>query len=144
MRAGVFITAVLVGTAISAALGGGFSLDWHTIDGGGEQLTSGGGFELAGTIGQPDASSFDTPMSGGGYELVGGFWLAASQTLGCACPGDVWPDDVLDGGDIQAFADCLVSGGSNCICADTVPNGVLDLADVDAFVSDLLAGATCP
>ena len=82
------------------SLAGGFAIDWHTIDGGGEQASSGGGFELAGTIGQHDASSFDVPMSGGGFELVGGFWpVAAAVPGGCACPGDVAPDSVINGND---------------------------------------------
>ncbi|MCB0167523.1 MAG: hypothetical protein KDI79_25060 [Anaerolineae bacterium] len=42
-----------------------------TIDSGGGQ-SSGGGFTLIGTIGQPEVSS--TAMSGGGYTLTGGFW----------------------------------------------------------------------
>lgn len=55
-----------------------FSIDWHTIDGGGGTST-GDGYSLAGSIGQPDAGS----MSGGGYSLAGGFWsIIAVQTPG--------------------------------------------------------------
>jgi hypothetical protein len=43
-------------------------LSWYTIDGGGES-SSGGGYTLDGTLGQPDAGS----LSGGSYTLVGGF-----------------------------------------------------------------------
>ena len=46
-----------------------FSIDWFTIDGGGGSST-GGGYALNGTIGQPDAGV----MSGGPYVLTGGFW----------------------------------------------------------------------
>ena len=46
-----------------------FSIDWFTIDGGGGTST-GGGYTVNGTIGQPDAG----PIAGGGYTLVGGFW----------------------------------------------------------------------
>jgi len=42
---------------------------WSTIDGGGG-ASSGGGFTISGTIGQPDAGA----MSGGGFTLAGGFW----------------------------------------------------------------------
>lgn len=46
-----------------------FSIDWHTIDGGGGTST-GGVYSISGTIGQPDAGV----MSGGNYSLAGGFW----------------------------------------------------------------------
>lgn len=85
------------------------------------------------------------PISGGGFEVVGRFWPVAAAVPGaCACPGDVMPDALINGRDIQAFTDCFLGGGSNCDCADTDPNGTLDLNDVNAFVTDLLAGATCP
>jgi hypothetical protein len=46
-----------------------YSIDWHTIDGGGGTST-GGVYSVSGTIGQPDAGT----MSGGSYSLAGGFW----------------------------------------------------------------------
>jgi hypothetical protein len=61
-------------TAAFAPLGGGsFDLAWHTIDGGGGTST-GGPFELTGTIAQPDAGP---ALTGGAFELAGGFWGAA-------------------------------------------------------------------
>jgi len=51
-----------------------FEILRYTIDGGGGS-SSGGGFGLSGTIGQPDAGR----MSGGEYELVGGFWGIGSS-----------------------------------------------------------------
>ena len=48
-----------------------FSIDWHTIDGGGS-TSAGGNFSLSGTIGQPDANA--QPMTGGAFSLTGGFW----------------------------------------------------------------------
>lgn len=56
-----------------------YSIDWHTIDGGGG-ISAGGVYSVSGTIGQPDAGV----MSGGGYSLAGGFWgiLSAVQTPG--------------------------------------------------------------
>ena len=50
-----------------------FSVDWFTIDGGGG-ISTGGGFTLAGTAGQPDAGG---PLTGGGFALTGGFWALA-------------------------------------------------------------------
>jgi len=56
-----------------------YSIDWYKIAGGGGTST-GGGFSVTGTIGQPDASG---AMTGGNYSLTGGFWsLYAVQTPG--------------------------------------------------------------
>src|SRR5437016_7626279 len=56
-----------------------YSIDWFTIDGGGGTST-GGVYQVSGTIGQPDAGH----MSGGNFSLDGGFWgiIAAVQTPG--------------------------------------------------------------
>ncbi len=56
-----------------------YSIDWHTIDGGGGTST-GGVYSVSGTIGQPDAGR----MTGGQYTIEGGFWsvVAAVQTEG--------------------------------------------------------------
>ena len=57
-----------------------YSIDWHTIDGGGG-TSRGGVYSVSGTIGQSDAST--TTMTGGHYSLTGGFWsLVAIQTPG--------------------------------------------------------------
>ncbi len=63
--------AVVVG--VSAQSGGGYDLTWNTIDGGGETFSTGGGYRLGGTVGQPDAGL----LAGGGYSLLGGFWGGA-------------------------------------------------------------------
>lgn len=60
----------LVALALAApALSQDFAVSWYTVDGGGGR-SAGAGFEIAGTIGQPDAGS----MVGGDYEVLGGFW----------------------------------------------------------------------
>jgi hypothetical protein len=57
-----------------------YSIDWHTVDGGGGAST-GGVYSVSGTIGQPDAST--TTMTGGPYSVTGGFWtIYAVQTPG--------------------------------------------------------------
>jgi hypothetical protein len=48
----------------------GFQVPWWTVDGGGG-ISSGSGFEVAGTIGQPDAAS---PLAGGCWSVDPGFW----------------------------------------------------------------------
>ena len=57
-----------------AQTGGGYDLSWSTIDGGGYMFSTGGGYSLGGTVGQPEAGV----MSGGGYSLAGGFWGGAA------------------------------------------------------------------
>jgi len=57
-----------------------YDLNWYTIDSGGGS-SSGGGYSLGGTIGQPDAGT----LSGGGYTLNGGFWSGAALTTTSIC-----------------------------------------------------------
>jgi hypothetical protein len=74
----LILLAALFGLQAVAARAQNFSIDWHTIDGGGG-TSAGGNFSLSGTIGQPDASAL--PMTGGAFSLTGGFWsLFAVQT----------------------------------------------------------------
>ena len=47
-----------------------YTIDWYKIAGGGGTST-GGTYQVSGTIGQPDASS---AMNGGNYSVTGGFW----------------------------------------------------------------------
>ena len=60
---------LLMALAALGQTGGQYELTWSTIDGGGGQ-TSGGAYIVTGTIGQPEAGV----MTGGGYELLGGYW----------------------------------------------------------------------
>jgi hypothetical protein len=89
--------ALLTGSALLAQ----FSIDWHTIDGGGG-TSSGGVFSVSGTVGQADAG---VKMTGGPFSISGGYWAAATaiQTPGApvlsianAGPGQVtlsWTPD---------------------------------------------------
>ena len=69
MAAGLLLVFCGAG-AIQAQEGGGYRLDWWTVDGGGA-AASGGEFTLVGTAGQPEAAP---AASGEGYSLAGGFW----------------------------------------------------------------------
>lgn len=72
---------LLLALAVWLALGGPFSasaaptadydLSWYTFDGGGGMDSLGGAYRLSGGIGQPDAGT----LSGGLYQLNGGFWV---------------------------------------------------------------------
>ncbi len=52
----------------------GYTLDWWTVDGGGQTGGDGSGYDLQGTIAQPDAALWQ----GGSYTLAGGFWSGPS------------------------------------------------------------------
>jgi len=57
-----------------------YSINWFKVSGGGGTST-GGAYQVSGTIGQHDAGG---PMTGGNYSLTGGFWsvITVVQTPG--------------------------------------------------------------
>ena len=63
---------------VSAQSGGPYGLTWSTVDGGGTTVSSGGQFNLGGTIGQSDAGV----MMGGDFTLGGGFWGGGARQSG--------------------------------------------------------------
>ncbi len=71
-RVGLALIIIIAISIVSVALaysGNNYDLSWNSIDGGGG-TSSGGPYQLGGTIGQPDAGV----MHGGSFTLVGGFW----------------------------------------------------------------------
>jgi hypothetical protein len=92
-----------------------YQIVWSTIDGGGG-MSSGGQYELVGTIGQPDAGS----MSSGNYELVGAFW-----------PGG--PLCFVEFEDFARFAELWLYEGEG-LPADLDGNGYVDLYDLKEFI----------
>ena len=64
-------------TALAQSSGGVFEIHRVTVDNGGGR-SSGGQFTLAGSIGQPDAST--QTASGGRFQLRGGFWAKGDST----------------------------------------------------------------
>ena len=123
----LFSILFVVCAAVSAVPAIDYDLSWHTVDNGGiggNSYSSGGVFQLAGTIGQPDAGV----MSAGAFELSGGFWPAATQT----CAGDVNGDGEVD---VTDLLDVIAAWGA---CPpDSCPSDIDQDGDVD--VSDLLA-----
>ena len=92
-------------------------------------FSTGGDFELSGTIGQPDAGV----MAGDAFELTGGFWFGV-------VPSDCNEDGGVNLLDYDAFVRCL--GGPaglelspKCACFDHNHNGTIDLADYALFQS---------
>jgi len=61
----------------------------------------------------------------------------------CNCKGDLDGNGLVNGRDINKFAQCVASGGgAGCACADINGGGVTS-ADVAPFVAGLLAGTNC-
>ncbi|UCC29652.1 MAG: hypothetical protein JSU86_15785 [Phycisphaerales bacterium] len=93
-----------------------------TIDGGGAMFSTGGDFELSGTIGQPDAGV----MQGGEFTLTGGFWFE-EPPADCNSTGGV---NLLD---YEDFESCLSGPGAGvaegCECFDVDASGTVDLLD---------------
>ena len=102
-----------------------FDLRWNTIDGGGVTFSFGGDFELGGTIGQPDAGPV---LSGGNFELQGGFWFQL-------VPGDCNSDSGINLFDFDEFQGCLTgpdaeSKNPSCWCGNLDGDSDIDLQDV--------------
>ena len=112
-----------------------FDISWHTIDGGGEMFTSGGDLELSGAIGQPDAGA----MTGGDFELVGGFWAIGGGSSPPCDPCDMNCDGTVDASDIEFFIDMLFNGATPCdtCTGDTNGDGNIDAGDIEGFINCL-------
>ncbi len=108
-------------------------LSRSTIDGGGVMRSTGGDFELSGTVGQPDAGV----TTAGGFELAGGFWFPVA-------PGDHDEDGLVALADYEAFERCMTGPGggapqTGCEAFDVDRSGSVDLADV-AVVQTMFTG----
>ena len=122
MKRKIFAIVVLC-WAVGSAPGEPFDLSWYSIDGGGVMRSTGGDFELSGTIGQHDAGR----MAGGGFELTGGFWFEV-------LPSDCNEDGVVGLLDYDTFQTCITGPGggplpAGCNCFDFDRDGVVTLAD---------------
>jgi hypothetical protein len=75
MKLGLWVIALsVVASTVLASSGGGYTLDWYKVSGGGGTI-SGDRFNLTGAIGQAEAGM----MSGGSYNLTGGFLFGAPR-----------------------------------------------------------------
>ncbi len=122
---GVGAAGVIAAVAVVVGAGGDpdFDINWHTIDGGGLMRSTGGDFELSGTVGQPDAGS----MSGGDFTLTGGFWFEVIAS-------DCNEDGVVNLFDYDTLETCITGPGggplpAGCDCYDFDKNGEITLRD---------------
>ena len=111
-----------------------FDLAWHTIDGGGG-VSSGGGFTLHGAIGQADAGPVGGPITGGGFELTGGFWAAPGQDQ--PCYADCNESGSLDFFDLLCFQNAFAASEPY---ADCDASGGYDFFDFLCFQNEFAAG----
>ncbi len=149
----VGILAVLVGAlGAPSALADAYEVSWYTFDGGGAMRTSGGAYELSGTIGQADANP--TPASGGTYELTGGFWAVALPPCSVFAPVDFDRDCDVDKSDLAVFESCASGPGMphastpDCDTADFDLDQDVDQDDFGGFQrcfskADAPAGPDC-
>ncbi len=133
-----FEVAVVAIVSLTALGGVPPNLSWNTIDGGGVMRSidddDDGDFVLSGTIGQPDAGR----MTGGAFELTGGFWFETP-------PGDCNASGVVDLCDHAAFIGCLTGPdgealvADECRCFDVDGSRTVDLADFAQVATQLSA-----
>ena len=101
-----------------------FDMSWNTLDGGGG-WSYGDLFSMAGTVGQPDAGL----MSGGGFEMFGGFWKGVGPET--ACQADFDRDGFVTGIDFDLFVQAFEAGD---LSADFDQDGFVTGVDFDLFV----------
>ncbi len=120
-----------------------FVLDWHTIDSGGGTAV-GGGFQLSGTVGQPDARG---PLVGAEWTLAGGFWPGVPVN-GPDLLGDMNCDGSVTVGDINPFVLALTDPAGyadmfpdcNILNGDCSDDGSISVGDINCFVALVTGG----
>ncbi len=100
-----------------------YEITRSSVDGGGVMRSNGGEFELSGTVGQADSGE----MSGGEFDLTGGFWIPLSPT-------DCNEDGLVSLLDHEVFTVCLLGpnggiGADPCPCLDVDRDGDVTLND---------------
>jgi len=123
------VSITLAGAAIVSA----YEIDWYSVDGGGG-TSAGGVYEVTGTAGQPDARNHPEPMTGGTYELTGGFWVMPQCP---AIPADYDVDCDVDQADFALFEACTsgpdISRPAYCADMDFDSDNDVDQDDFATF-----------
>jgi hypothetical protein len=113
--------------------------NWYTIDGGGTMHAMGGVFEMGFTVGQPDPGV----LTGGDFELSGGFWPGVVPNAFCYANCDnstALP--ILNVNDYVCFQNRFAAGDSDANCDQSTTPPVLNVNDFLCFVNAYAAG--CP
>jgi hypothetical protein len=112
-----------------------FDLSWHTVDGGGAIHSTGGNFELSGTIGQPDTGA--DVLTGGEFELTGGFWPGT-----CFLLGDLDHNGAVNISDLaQLLGNYGTTSGATYEDGDLDGDGDVELPDLAALLG--VYGTVC-
>ena len=127
----VCVGAVTIGAEV-------FEIPRWTVDGGGVMRSTGGAFELSGTIGQADAGPGASGMSGNGFTLTGGFWFPLAQG-DCNTDGGV---NLFDYGDLEVCLSGPAGGlpSPECACFDLDGDVDVDLFDAARFQETFTGG----
>jgi hypothetical protein len=132
MRTAIASSVLALAPAAHAQL----SIDWHTIDGGGG-TSSGGGFTLSGTIGQPDAGQ----MSAGAFTCSGGFWAGGTGQPPCYANCDnSTATPILNVADFTCFLQRFAAADPYANCDNSTTTPVLNVADFTCFLQRFAAG----
>jgi hypothetical protein len=103
-----------------------YSIDWYTIASGGGTST-GGVYNLSGTIGQPDTGT----MAGGNFTLIGGFW---SLVAGVSTPGT--PALTFTLSSTNSILVCWPSSSTNFVLQQNADLGKTNWVNVAAAAAD--------
>jgi hypothetical protein len=110
------------------------------VAGGGATFSTGGGYSLGETTGQPDASP---QQSGGAYTMTGGFW----PRVGLLLKGDLNGDGAIGVADVFSLINALFAGGPAVptVCVGDANNdGSVGVGDVFFLIDYLFAGGPAP
>lgn len=136
------ICAILAWLNLAASSWGqSYDIDWYTLDAGGHMFSSGGGYEMGGTVGQNDSGEPPGITStGGGYSLTGGFW---NTYVSIPCFADLDGNRVVD---IQDLAILLAHfgnvGGMSYSDGDLDFDGDVDVQDLAFLLAEF--AVSCP
>jgi hypothetical protein len=116
-----------------------FTIDWYTIDGGGNTTPSASGFSILGTIGQPDAAFLAGPT----YSCQGGFWGAFASATSCYpnCDNST-TSPALNVNDFICFLNRFAASDPYANCDNSTQPPTLNVNDFICFLNAFAAGCT--